>query len=113
MNADKQDVRIGWSGKLWRAWESLRGRGCWYVVFWPGGEPYSDERAAVLRRTRYQWQASRWVRIWGRGLRPPILVTPYDLTPQYASGRPLYPYPDRPLGMDEQVLGRMPGKPDA
>lgn len=31
MNADKQ--RIGWSGKVWRAWESVCGRGCWYVVF--------------------------------------------------------------------------------
>ncbi|WP_419664876.1 hypothetical protein [Streptomyces sp. 2-1] len=113
MNADQQDARIGWSGKLWRAWESLRGRGCWYAVFWPGGEPYSDERAVVLRRTRYRWQASRWVRDFGRGLRSPILVAPHDLTPQYESMRPLYPYPDRPLGMDEQVLGRMPGKRDA
>ncbi|MFD3309486.1 hypothetical protein [Streptomyces sp. NPDC058694] len=67
----------------------------------------------MLRRTRYRWQTSWWVRTWGRGLRTPILVTPHDLCPQYESRRSLYPYPDRPLGMDEQVLGRMPGKPDA
>jgi len=71
----------------------------------------SDERAVVLHRTRYRWQAPRWVRDFGRGLRTPILVAPHGLTPQYESMRPLYPDPDRPLGMDEQVLGRMPGKP--
>jgi hypothetical protein len=103
---------MGWSGKAWRAWESLRGRGVWYVVFWPDGEPYSDERAVVLRRTRFRWQASRWVREFGVGLRTPILVTPHDLAPQYASRRPVYPYPDRPLGMDDQVEGSLPNSPD-
>lgn len=105
--------RIGWSGKAWRAGESLRGRGCWYVVFWPKGEPYDDETAVVLRRERYRWQASHWVRDFAGGLRTPILVTPHDQDPQYASRRPLYPYPDNPLGMDAQRVGPMPGKPDA
>ncbi|MEJ8654971.1 hypothetical protein [Streptomyces sp. MS1.AVA.4] len=110
MNADKQ--RIGWSGKVWRAWESLRGRGGWYVVFWPDGEPYSDERADLLRCTRFRWQATRWVRDFGTGLRTPILVTPHDLAPQYASQRPLYPFPDRPRVMDDRVEGSRSRDPD-
>lgn len=111
MNADEQ--RIGWSGKAWQACESLRGRGWWFVVFWPEGEPYSDEGAVLLRRTRYRWQASQWVRDFGGGLRTPIMVSPHDLTPQFASRQPLYPYPDRPLGMDDQVVGPMLRKPEA
>lgn len=92
-----------------RAWESVRGRGCWYVAFRPEGEPYSDKRAVLRRRTRYRWQASRWVRDFGKGFRTPIRVTPHALTPQHASGQPLHPYPDRPLGMDDQVVGRIDG----
>lgn len=110
LNADKQ--RIGWSGTVWRASESLRGRGGWYVVLWPDGEPYSDERAVLLRCTRFRWQAARWVRDFGTGLRTPILVTPRDLAPQYASRRPLYPYPDRPLGMDDRAEGSRSRNPD-
>jgi len=102
--------RIGWSGKVWRAWESVRGRNCWYVVYWPDGEPHTDERAVVLRRTRYRWQASRWIRNWGAGIPTPILVTPHDVTPQHASKLPLYPYPDRPLGTDFSIMDRALGK---
>ncbi|MGC0334821.1 hypothetical protein RKD23_007811 [Streptomyces sp. SAI-170] len=92
--------------------ESLRGRVVWYVVFWPDGEPYSDERAVLLRCTRFRWQASRWVRESGAGLRTPVVVTPHDLAPQYASRRPLYPYPDRPLAIDDQVEGSLSKYPD-
>lgn len=80
------------------------------MVFWPKGEPYDDERAIVLRRTRIRWQAVQWGREYGRGLRTPIMVTPHDVDPQYASRQPLYSYPDNPLGMDDQVVGSMPGK---
>ncbi|MFI9833789.1 hypothetical protein ACIHIX_39590 [Streptomyces sp. NPDC051913] len=110
MTAGKQ--RIGWSGKVWSAWASLRGRNCWYVVFWPEGEPYDDERAVVLRRTQYRWQAIHWLRHFGRGLRTPLMVTPHDNDPQYASRQPLYPYAHNPLGMDEKAVGPMLGTPD-
>ncbi|MFD7163700.1 hypothetical protein [Streptomyces violascens] len=35
------------------------------------------------------------------GLVTPILITAHDLAPQYASAHALYPYPKRPLAMDD------------
>ncbi|MFJ2746217.1 hypothetical protein ACIO3O_41890 [Streptomyces sp. NPDC087440] len=89
---DKTPPR-GWSGRAWRFWQGLRGNTCWYVVCWPHGK---YENAVVLRRTQYRSQGTHWVENYSGRFPSPIVVTPHDLSPQYAAQTPLYPYPDLP-----------------